>query len=310
MSRWLGLVVALLCSITLSLLWGANIGEGQTLLIEMIRAPRVMAALLVGMALAVSGTLLQAYSRNDLADPGLLGINAGASLAVVLMLAFLPQALSLYWAPSLAAFVGAATIALLTQRLATRDGRTDPITLVLTGVALSLGASALTLFAAQLSDAELYNQAAEWLAGSLTDAHWLQVGLLLPVLPLCLLAWFLAGATNLLQLSEEASIGLGLPLQRFRLGLLLLATMLAALAVSVAGAIAFVGLLIPHLARMLFGANLVRQLPAAMLMGGTTLVLADFLARTLLFPLEVPVGLLLILFGAPYFIVILLRRAG
>ncbi len=274
-----------------------------------IRAPRTVLTALTGAALGGSGAAYQGLFRNPLADPYLIGVASGAGLGAVL-------AMSMKWPYTIwgllaipaAAFFGALVAVLLVGLLA-RVGQTIPTTnLILAGVAVSSFASASTSFLMLRSTGELH-RAIGWLMGGSAQAGWQPVLTLLPYLTVGLTVLLLSGhALNLLQFGDEQAQQMGLAVTRARIIILLAASLSTAAAVAFSGIIGFVGLIVPHLIRLWFGADYRRLLPLAMLGGTTLLLLADVLARLLMAPQEVPVGVITALFGAPFFLWVL-RRA-
>lgn len=284
--------------------------EEEQSIILLLRLPRVAAACLVGAALATAGCLLQGLLRNPLADPYVTGTSGGAALGAVL-----GMLLESRWPmPGLApagAFAGALGAILLVLRIATRGGRLPVVTGLLTGfvVGVLLGYTVSLLLVIserlQLSLPRVYS----WLLGGLAVAGWEQVGLVaLLVLPAVLLSLPLARGLNALSLGEDAAAALGVDVERQKRSVLLLSALLTAAAVSISGLIGFVGLVAPHAMRLLLGPDHRELLPASALAGALGLLLADLLARTLLAPQELPVGIITAMAGAPLFLW-LLRRA-
>lgn len=281
-------------------------------IVWVFRLPRVLLAVIVGGALAVSGAALQALVRNPLADPFLFGISSGASLAAVMALTLGAAAvggLSL----SAAAFVGALLTTLTVFVLAQRQGRVAPLRLVLAGVALSFALSSATSFlvmrAAAVGDGNAAAVVLNWLSGSLGGAKWDHLGLPAVVLVTTIgVLMAQARPLNALLLGEEAAIGLGLNLQQLRLQLFLLTSLLVGTVVAISGAIGFVGLLIPHLVRMAVGVDHRRVLPLTALLGGVYLVFADLIGRISLAPAELPVGLVTSAVGGPFFLWLMSRE--
>jgi iron complex transport system permease protein len=265
--------------------------EQQELVLYGFRLPRIVLALLVGGSLALSGGILQGVSQNGLADPGLLGINAGAGVAVVGLPYFFSEATAPAFLLPVAAFFGAAGAALLIYMLAYKGVTVTPARLLLVGIAVNAGLGAATLVLSLRLDEQLYSYAVAWLEGTVAGAAWPSVLALLPwftvLVPLTL---YKARTLNVLNLGDSVATGLGAGVERQRLGLIGLAVALAGSSVAVAGGIGFVGLVAPHLARRLVGPNHRVMLPAAMLSGALLLVIADILARNLLAPVELPVG--------------------
>ncbi|GGC10793.1 iron ABC transporter [Dickeya fangzhongdai] len=275
-----------------------------------IRLPRVVLALLVGMALALSGAGMQGLFRNPLADPVLLGVSSGAAVGVALAILFplaLPTLLALYL-PLLAAFVGSLLIMLLLFSLSLSGDRSLS-RLLLVGIAINAIGSAATGLLAWISNDQQLRQLSLWGMGSMGQAQWVTVAAVASLVVPCV--WWLqrlASPLNLLQLGDEEAHYLGVDVRRTRRRVVILCAVLVAAAVSVSGVIAFVGLITPHLMRLLLGADHRWLLPGATLGGALLLLLADTLARTLVVPAEMPVGLLTCLIGGPWFLWLILRR--
>jgi iron complex transport system permease protein len=278
-----------------------------TILLE-IRLPHAVLLLLTGAALAGSGAGYQGLFRNPLADPYLIGVASGAGLgAVVAMSIHWPQDLtSLYVIPA-AAFVGALVTVMLVYGLA-RVGRSLPTTtLILAGVAISSFATSLTSFLMLRSNEQL-RRATGWLLGGSIMSGWQPVVALLPYVLLGLLALITSGhALNVLQFGEEQASQLGLAAERVKFWLILAASLTTASAVAFSGIIGFVGLIVPHLVRLLWGADYRRLIPLSIISGGTMLLLADLVSRVVLAPQVLPVGIVTALAGAPFFLWILRR---
>lgn len=275
-------------------------------LVLQLRLPRTLLAWPVGAALAVSGALVQGVTRNPLAAPDVIGVTSGAGLAaafVVLVLGDMPL-----WTLPLSAFAGGLAAALLVYLLAWRGG-VSPMHLALVGVAVTqLFAAGIDYLAS--AQADRVALAVIWLRGSLWGRNWDHLMLALPLLPLLPASLLLAQRLNLLALGDAAAQALGVSVDSTRRQALLLAVLLASGAVAVAGTVAFIGLLAPHLARLLVGADHRRLLPLSALLGGLLLLVADTLGRGLLSPLEVPAGIMTALLGAPYFLYLLSRYRG
>ncbi|BAU40266.1 FecCD family ABC transporter permease [Leptolyngbya sp. O-77] len=271
-----------------------------------LRLPRVIAAFLVGMGLAIAGTILQGLTRNPLAAPEVVGIEAGAGLAAVMVIVLLP-ALPLALLPA-SAFVGAFLAALLVYSLAWDQG-SSPIRLILVGVGIGAVASAFTSLFITFGNINDVSQALVWLAGSVYGRNWEQVQVLLPWLvvfvPLSLLG---ARELNTLHLGDAVARGLGSRVEWQRGMLLLTSVALAGASVATAGTIGFVGLMAPHLARQLVGPSHEGLIPTAALVGGLIVMLADLLGRSLFAPIELPCGVITAAIGAPYFLYLLYRN--
>lgn len=271
-----------------------------------IRMPRALLAGMVGVNLAVAGTLLQGIMRNPLAAPDIIGVTAGAGLAATATLV-LVQGLPTFL--PIAAFIGAMAAALAVYAISWQPGHgTSPIRMVLAGVAINIMLGAFTSFL-MVAFGDRVQQVIFWMSGNLVDASWDKVRLILPYSVVgCITAALLARPLNALQLGEEVASGLGVSVERTRLIAMAAASLLAAAAVSVAGLIGFVGLVVPHLMRLLTGHEHGRLLPMAMAAGAALMVWADLGARTMLAPTELPVGILTALIGGPYFIFLLYRK--
>ena len=274
-----------------------------------IRLPRVLLAVVVGCALASSGAVMQGLFRNPLADPGLLGISSGAALAVALTIVMplaLPPLLALY-SHMISAFFGSLAISAVVFTLS-RFGHGGLSRLLLAGIAINALCGAAVGVLTYVSDDQQLRQFSLWSMGSLGQAQWptLAVASSL-ILPACIAALFMARRLNILQLGEEDAHYLGVNVRRTQLQLLLLSALLVGAAVAVSGVIGFIGLVIPHLLRMRIGADHRWLLPGSAMAGACLLLLADTLARTLVAPAEMPVGLLTSLIGGPYFLWLILR---
>jgi iron complex transport system permease protein len=270
-----------------------------------LRLPRVALAALVGMSLAVSGTVFQAVLRNPLADPYLLGVSGGAALGAVVGLTF--SSIQSYAVPVLA-FSGA-ILALLLVYLVARAHQAATHTLILAGVMVGSLCSAVLMFLLLYSPSDPMRSALYWLAGNLsrTEAGWLPYAAAACVV-IVLLLWGRASLLDVFTQGEDVAADLGVDIGRERLLLLAGAGMLVAVAVALAGLVGFVGLVVPHTVRLLWGAGHLRLIPAAAIMGAGFLVAADVLARTALAPAEVPVGVITALVGAPFFLYLLRLR--
>lgn len=283
----------------------------QELVLYRIRLPRLTMAVLVGIGLATAGAVLQGVTRNSLADPGILGLTAGAGLAVILLIYLQERGLAV--PPGIrpvVAFAGAGLAAAVTFLAARRRGVVLPSQLLLAGIAVNAGLSAVTLVLSMRLDRKLYDQAVTWLAGTLVGRDWQQVLSLLPWLIVLLpILWARSRPLDILGLGDGAATGLGVDVRGERAWLLLAAVGLAGSSVALAGGIGFVGLLGPHLARRLVGPRHGRMLPLAACLGALLVVSADIVARNLLRPVELPVGIVVGAIGAPYFLY-LLARAG
>lgn len=283
-------------------------GMSSTIVLD-IRLPHAVLIVLTGAALAGSGAGYQGLFRNPLADPYLIGVASGAGLgAVIAMSIRWPEDLSALFVVPAAAFIGAAVTVMVVYSLA-RIGRSVPTTtLILAGVAISSFATALTSFLMLRSNEQL-RRATGWLLGGSLMGGWQPVIALLPYVIVGLAALIAAGhALNVLQFGEEQASQMGLPAERVKFWLVLAASLTTASAVAFSGIIGFIGLIVPHVVRLLWGADYRRLLPLSIISGGTVLLIADLLARTVLAPQVLPIGVVTALAGAPFFLWVL-RRA-
>ncbi|SFU84609.1 FecCD family ABC transporter permease [Alicyclobacillus macrosporangiidus] len=270
-----------------------------------LRAPRILAALLAGCALGGAGAILQAIIRNPLASPDLLGISGGSSAAIVGLLLLFPN-VSVHWHPP-AALLGALVAAILIYGLAWRKGL-SPTRLVLVGIAIGAMAAALTTFLLVASAPEVQSRAYVWLVGSVYGSDWPDVAAGLPwVLGFGLASWLFAQHIHILQFSDDVSAALGARLTPYRVIGFALCVGLTGGALALGGAIGFVGLLAPHIARMLVGTEFGKWFVTSALLGGIIVMVADTVGRTAFSPLDVPVGIFTSAVGAPFFIFLLLR---
>lgn len=294
-------------------LWKVLLGGGtqaQRLTVFDFRMVRSVLAVLIGSGLAMSGSIFQNISRNELASPSLLGVNAGAGLLVMLLIDQKSLDASLgFWEIPVAAVLGAALAALAIYGLAYKKGRTlSPYTLVLTGISLTAGIHALQMLLVVRLDPQKFHVVNAWIIGSISGNTWVHVWTLLPVvLLLGLFLWSRSQDLNLLSLTDETALGLGLPVNRARFVYLMVAVILAACCVAIGGNIGFVGLICPHIARRLAGADFFRLLPLTAVLGALLVLSADWVARVIIAPDEMLLGIVVSLIGAPYFLYILVR---
>jgi len=287
-------------------LFGVESGDGNYgFIVNVLRLPRALVAVLVGAALAVSGTILQGLTRNDLAAPDIVGVNAGAGLAAVTLIVAFPSVPAALMPP--AAFGGALAVAASLYGLAWR-GSSSPTRLVLIGVGLSAMATAATTFMITFGEIEQVSQALVWLTGSVYGRSWEELFVLLPWLVVLLpLAFLRFRHLNALTMGDEIAAGLGARVEPERGLLVLCSVALAASAVATAGTIGFVGLMAPHIARRLVGPAYGGLLPVTAMTGGAMVVLADLAGRTLFAPVEIPCGIVTAVVGAPFFLYLLYR---
>ncbi|QZA82722.1 iron ABC transporter permease [Deefgea piscis] len=268
-----------------------------------LRLPRTVSALVVGGLLALAGTLQQVLLRNPLADPYILGTSGGASVGALLALLLGVGTLGV----NAAAGAGALLSILIVFLLAGRDRSSTQTRLLLTGVALAAFCGAVSSLLLSMAPDGLLRGMVFWLMGDLAGAHWQSGAAVLCIL--LLLVWPLARELNIMGMSAESAHALGLNHQRLRWVLYFAAALASALAVTTAGMIGFVGLIVPHALRLLIGQDLRLLLPAATLAGGIVLLWADIIARTLIAPQQLPVGVVMALLGVPAFLYLLSRRA-
>jgi iron complex transport system permease protein len=308
--KWVLLIAATVVALGASVLLGpASVPLADVFRSDIVwnlRAPRALLAFLVGGSLGAAGASLQALVRNPLADPFLLGLSGGAGLGAVLAIALhLPGP----WALPVAAFIGALAALALVYRLGLiGGGALDPRILLLGGVAVGAFAAAITTAIVSLADAAELRNAFLWLWGGLSAASWDSVLLVALYAPIPLIVLLAASRPlDLLALGEEPARYLGADVEQVKRRVYLAASLLTAVAVAVSGVIGFVGLVVPHIARLAWGHRHRALLPAAFLGGGALLVIADTLARTVVAPRELPVGVVTALIGVPVFTLLLKR---
>jgi iron complex transport system permease protein len=276
-----------------------------------IRLPRIIVTLLAGMALAISGAILQGLTRNDLADPGIIGINSGAGVGIALFFLFFPiDAASFAYMLPLVGFIGALLTAVLIYLFSYKKGiGLQPVRLILVGIGFSMALSGAMIVIISAAERQKVDFIARWLAGNIWGTDWPFILALLPwLIVLIPFTLYKANRLNLLSLSDPVAIGVGVSIERERVILLMTAVALAASAVSVTGGIAFIGLMAPHLAKALIGPRNQLFLPIAIFTGGWLLLFADTIGRNLLEPEGIPAGIMTALIGAPYFVYLLLRK--
>ncbi len=273
-------------------------------IIFQIRLPRIFLGILVGLSLATAGTALQGLFKNPMADPYIIGIASGAAVGAALSIMVLPQIFSIYTTPIMA-FLGALFTIFLVYNIATVGGKIPVDTLLLTGIAVSLFLGAVLAFMMSIAGEALHN-IFFWIMGGFWLANWIQVKIIvLPVLVCFGLIYLFAKDLNAMLLGEESAQTLGINVETSKRILLVLSALITAAAVSFTGTIGFVGLIIPHITRILVGPDHRILFPASALVGGIFLVWTDALARLLG---EMPVGILTAFFGAPFFIYLLRKR--
>jgi len=287
------------------------LGFGQSThdaIIWKLRLPRIVIALLVGAALASAGAILQGLIRNPLASPDIIGITEGASLGTILFIFFFNERVSVQWMP-LAAIIGAFFVTALLYILSWKNG-SSPLRMVLIGTGLSAAFKSISYMFLISAPFFLADRSLTFMTGSIYGVSWERdVYTLLPWLIVLLpIAWFMARHINVQALGEEVAVSAGANLQRHRLLLILLSVALAGAAVSIGGAISFIGLMAPHIARRLVGSSFGVLLPVSAIIGGIILLVADLMARTLFAPLDIPAGVFTAVIGAPFFLFLLYKH--
>ncbi|WP_024511621.1 iron ABC transporter permease [Bradyrhizobium sp. ARR65] len=297
--------------------WTSSPQDRETLVVTGIRLPRVLLGLEIGAALAVSGALMQGLFRNPLADPGLIGVSSGAAFAAAVTLVLgdrflgdtvgkLPFAIL----PA-SAFCGGVAATLVIYTIATRQGRTSMATMLLAGLALGALAGAATGLLSYVSDDKQLRDLTFWSLGNLNGGTWSKLGAVSFItLPLLCAAPFLGRGLNALSFGEAEAFHLGFRVEWIKAATIFLVALAVGASVASAGLIGFIGIVAPHIVRLAVGADHRVLLPLSALFGAALLVGADTLARTLLAPAELPVGILTALLGAPFFLWLLLRRAN
>lgn len=300
--------------------WSDGVKSGGAHVLWQLRLPRIVLTLSVGAALGLAGALCQALFRNPMAEPGLLGVTSGAAAAVALALTVfaglqvaLPPELRLWLLP-MVGFVGALVVCLALQRLSRWLAPGSIAALLLCGLALQAMTFAIVGLCSFIANDDQLRALNFWTLGSLAGASWTMATVMVIALAVLGLAGLrLAPRLNALALGEAAAAHVGVDVDRLRRFSILVVALLSALAVAWCGSIGFIGLMAPHLARQLVGADLRQVVPTAMLAGALLLLIADTLARTLAVPAEIPVGVFSALIGAPWFLVMLrgaVRRMG
>lgn len=294
---------------------GAEISARDQIVLWQIRLPRLLMGILVGGALAVTGALMQSLFRNPLADPGLVGVSAGAGLGVIVVIvlsAALPPVLSEifgYYLLPAAAFFGGWASTLILYRVATRKGTTSVATLLLAGIALGALAGAVSGVLVYYADDAQLRELTFWSMGSLSGANWSKVLTAAPIILLALAATpFLARGMNALALGEAAAAHMGVNVQKVKWRTILCVAAATGAAVAMTGGIGFVGIVVPHILRLSIGPDNRTLLPNAALLGAILLIVADMIARSVIAPAELPIGIVTAIMGAPVFLWILLRR--
>ena len=291
--------------------------ERDRLVLWSIRLPRIAMACMIGAMLAAAGTMMQGLFRNPLAEPGLVGVSAGAALAAASTIVLGDRILAgtkivlPFAALPIAAFLGALVTTAVLYRFATREGRTSIATLLLAGLAIgALAQAAIGLLIFMADDRQL-RDITFWTLGSLSGATWGKAGAIAPFLLVLLLALpFIVNGLDLMVLGEAEAFHMGVAVERLKRSAIVLVAAAAGAAVSFAGIIGFVGIVVPHLLRLALGPGHRVLLPASLCFGAILLLAADTVSRVLVAPAELPIGIVTATLGAPFFLVLLMRQRG
>jgi iron complex transport system permease protein len=320
----LGLAGLLGLSVLIALSFGAfqvslldmilsEISDQQTAVLSYVRLPRVVLSILVGASLAVTGAAMQGLFRNPLADPGLIGISSGAALAVAIVIVLFGSSIELFglYGLSFAAFIGGLLTCLLIFRFANAAESFSVTYMLLAGIAINAIAGAGVGFLTYLSTDQQLRALSLWTMGSLGSAMWPSVLVISSVvIPTTLILMKQAGALNIMLLGEDDARHLGIDTKKLKRRIIICTALCVGAAVAVSGIIGFVGLVVPHLLRLIIGPDHRILFPASALLGAILLLVADTLARTVVTPAEIPVGLLTSLIGGPFFLWLLIKQYG
>ncbi|CCC57755.1 FecCD family ABC transporter permease [Caloramator australicus] len=293
------------------------IGQGSkkhNLIIWNIRLPRIIMAILVGTALSISGVILQGITRNDLSDPGIIGISSGSALAVVMYIYYMNgnvydgiSNFTIFTMP-LVAFVGAFVGALLIYIFAWKKGM-DANRLILTGIGINAIFTALLIIFQLRFTTQEFNRVIIWTLGSLWGTDWRYVLAVFPgIIVISFIAYYKSRYIDVISLGDEISVGLGIELEKEKRKLLIISVLLASMATSISGTLAFIGLISPHIARKLIGAKHKYLIPISALIGIIILLVSDIFSRNLILIGEMPVGIIVSFIGVPYFIYLMLKQ--
>ncbi|MCH1627500.1 FecCD family ABC transporter permease [Ferdinandcohnia quinoae] len=293
--------------------------EKFDLVIFEFRLPRIIIAALVGIGLAMAGVILQGITRNGLADPGILGINAGAGSSIVLFMFFfqvrvvsadMSSWVSILMMP-LFGFIGGILAAALIFIFSYKHGRLDMQRLILSGIAINSGFGALSMYLSLKMNPQDFESAALWMSGSIYNANWIFIITMIPwIVIFGIYTYRKAYLLDYFQLEEESIKSLGIPVEREKILLLLSSVGLVSACVSVSGSIGFIGLMAPHIARQLVGIRHQLIMPITALIGAALLVFSDFVAKTVFAPSELSVGIVVSIVGIPYFLYLLVKAKG
>lgn len=293
----------------------ANFKSQQAAVLLNIRLPRVMLGVLIGAGLGISGAGIQGLFRNPLAEPGLIGISSGATLFAVLMIVMEVSVFTRlsgligFYALSIAAFIGAGITTMIVYRLSHRNGKTDITTLLLSGIAINALTAAFTGLLTYMATDEQLRTITFWSLGSLGGASWETVTGIMPFILIPVIGLpFLAKSLNALALGDAQALHMGVDVVMVKRVIIVLATIAVGASVAVAGTIGFIGLVIPHILRMTFSADHRLVIPGSAILGAALLTVADLVARTIVAPAELPIGILTALIGTPVFLYIIITE--
>lgn len=285
------------------------------LVVNEIRLPRLLLGIVVGAGLAIAGAAMQGLFRNPLADPGLVGVSSGAALAAIIVIVLGGNYLSQwvvfwgYFALPLAAFAGGGLVTWLIYQIATKDGRTDVGLMLLTGIAINAIAGAVTGLLVYFATDEELRTLTFWSMGSIASASWKDIVIsTIPILIAVILLPIFARSLNAFLMGESVSEHMGFNVKQMKFMVVTLTALAVGAAVSVSGVIGFVGLVAPHLIRLLLGPDHRWVLPGSAILGAVLVVFSDMLARTLLSPAELPIGIIMSAIGGPFFLWLLIQR--
>jgi len=286
----------------------ADLDPKSLVVISQIRLPRIFMALVVGIALASAGVIFQGLFRNPMADPFVIGVSAGGAFGAAVALFFSSSFILLNISiTTVFALIGALGTTFLVYSIASSRGRVSVVTLLLSGIALSAMLSAMTSLV-MIFKANDLARIVFWLMGGLTAASWQKLYIITPVIILLvIISGFYMRDLNIISMGDERAIQMGVQTEKVKKTLLVLASIIAALAVSVSGVIGFVGLITPHILRLIVGPDHKILFPASALAGGIVLLISDTIARTVLMPREIPVGIITSIVGVPFFLYLLVR---
>ncbi len=289
-------------------------GDQLVLVLAKIRIPRLLLGLLVGAGLAMCGVVMQGLFRNPMADPGLIGVSSGAALGAVLIIVLGGELFGVWllsaaaWLLPVAAFIGGAISLLIVHRLSLVDGKTDIATMLLAGIAINSIIGALIGLLSYIADDTELRDLVFWSLGSLQITDWRKLLVALAfILPALLYLLSYGNVLNANLLGEREAGHLGIKMEKVKLQLIVLVALVVGIAVCLSGIIGFIGLLVPHLVRLILGPDHRILLPASALFGATLLIAADIVARTAVAPAEIPIGIITAILGGPFFLWLLVR---